>query len=331
MIRLSMTVDIFLQLLRTANFFVAIWGASLYAFDLITNHRTKLYLDFMRWYVQREVRDAVAHYHQNATEIQYALKAERKKNFFPKTPIWVCWLQGEEHMPWIVKKCYENLQCKVDPEDAQVVLVTLDNYADFVEIEDSVCDKLKKGILTYTNFSDYLRVKLLAVYGGLWIDSTVYVTKPIDKQLLSRPFYSQKTNTEFYVRRYVSQSRWASWLMLTDPDRELFSFVASVMRDYYLRCNGLPDYYFIDYIIEIAYEQIDSVRRDMDTLEFNNEYSFRLFNDMFSEEYDAAAFQDVYEKTQFFKFTYKDEHKKVTPTGKETNFGYFCRVYLEDK
>ncbi|MFQ8840775.1 MAG: capsular polysaccharide synthesis protein [Clostridium fessum] len=29
--------------------------------------------------------------------------------------------------------------------------------------------------MLYTNLSDLLRVNLLAIYGGMWIDATVYV------------------------------------------------------------------------------------------------------------------------------------------------------------
>ena len=87
--------------------------------------------------------------------------------------IWVFWWQGMESMPPLIKACINNLKKKSG--NRKVILLTKDNYSNYVNIPVNILNKVKKGQLTYTFFSDILRFNLLSKHGGIWIDATLYI------------------------------------------------------------------------------------------------------------------------------------------------------------
>ena len=106
--------------------------------------------------------------------IQYCVEKYNEKDAktCEKTYIWVMWWQGESAMPPIVKACYSSI--KRAAKDYEVVLITEENWKQYVEIPQYIIDKVDCKKITLTHFSDIVRVALLKRWGGLWIDATVY-------------------------------------------------------------------------------------------------------------------------------------------------------------
>ena len=318
----------FISLKKATDIFHASYGNGLFIFDVLTNHQTRFYIDYIQKCVRKEVDSKVRAYLDEPLKLKQYYEEKKRVKFGSKIPIWVCWFQGFEKMPELVKVCYKNLYKMVDSDIGEIILITENNFSDYVQIEPSIIKKVKDGRLSYTNLSDLLRVNLLAIYGGMWIDATVYVTRPIDSRLLEKTFYSQKSTNDFYVKRYVTKSRWASWMMISSAKEELFKFVAFIMNEYYLKHNSLIDYYLIDYVIEIAYNELKSVQTAIDSVEVNNTRAFEMFNS-FNEVYNSEKFEDIIRTTQFLKFTYKSELVETTESGKMTNYGFFKKKYIE--
>ena len=97
-------------------------------------------------------------------------KKEQKYSNF----IWICWFQGIERAPELVKTCYKSVKRWYPDND--IVLITKENFRDYVDIPEYVISKWKKGKILNAHFSDILRLALLIKYGGLWIDATVFCT-----------------------------------------------------------------------------------------------------------------------------------------------------------
>ena len=95
-----------------------------------------------------------------------------------KSPVWVCWLQGEDNMPELVQACYKQLKKNI-PEYAEIHLITMDNYSKYITLPEFVIEKFNEGKITMIHFTDLLRSSLVYAYGGMWIDSTVWTSKKI--------------------------------------------------------------------------------------------------------------------------------------------------------
>ena len=88
--------------------------------------------------------------------------------------VWVCWFQGLDNAPALVKKCYESL--KQNLTDREIILITSDNMCDYVKFPEFILEKWKAGQITHTHMTDLLRLELLIQYGGMWVDATVLCT-----------------------------------------------------------------------------------------------------------------------------------------------------------
>jgi hypothetical protein len=109
---------------------------------------------------------------------------------------WVCWLQGTDSAPALVQNCIKSIEthCR---QGWQVIVLTADNYADYVNMPSVMTDKWKRGIITNTHFSDLLRIYVLARHGGCWIDGTCLLTATVPADIVAQPFFLFHTHGEF--------------------------------------------------------------------------------------------------------------------------------------
>lgn len=63
------------------------------------------------------------------------------------------------------------------------------NLFEYVKLPNQIINMWKQKRITNANFSDLCRIALLADYGGLWIDSTVFLTGKINKEILQSDIF----------------------------------------------------------------------------------------------------------------------------------------------
>lgn len=240
---------------------------------------------------------------------------------FEKLPIWVCWLQGEENAPIIVKKCIAST--KKNAGTHPVVIVTEKNISDFVDIPKSIIEKVEIGVLSRTSFSDIVRVMLLSVYGGIWIDATFFIAKKIPESYFEYPLFSAAKQPEPRNRKNVciSRYRWTgSFIGVNKPNHILFSFLRDILLEYEKNNSVFVDYLLIDYFIFVAYCQFLEVKKEIDDIPDNNLNFGWLFHVM-NKKFDKDKLEKILKSdTLAFKLTYKIKWKKQT-RGKITYFG----------
>ena len=88
--------------------------------------------------------------------------------------IWVCWMQGMEAAPELVKVCYASLHRYL--KDRENILLTNENVHKYVTLPEDIERKRRDGKIPMAHYTDMLRLELLIKYGGTWIDATVLCT-----------------------------------------------------------------------------------------------------------------------------------------------------------
>ena len=246
-----------------------------------------------------------------------------KKISFEKSPIWVCWLQGEENAPILVKKCIESI--KKNAGNHPVVVVAEENISKYIDIPQKIIEKVNTGTLSRTSFSDIVRVILLSAYGGMWIDSTFFLTQTLPEQYFEYSLFSAAKQPEPKDRRNVciSHYRWTgSFIGANKPNHILFTFLRDILLEYEKNNSVFADYLLIDYFIYVAYCQFPEVKKDIDNIFDNNidfGWLFHVMNKKFNPE---EAKKMLIGDTIAFKLSYKINWKKQTK-GKTTYFGKF--------
>lgn len=138
-------------------------------------------------------------------------KVKNNKEIFSDSnngPIWIFWWQGERKMPRIVYQCYKSLL--KNKGNRQVILITQKNYYKYTDISSNIIDLVNQGNITLTHFSDILRFNLLKNNGGLWLDSTIFVNKPISDKYFQSIFTCSGYPDKDYF--FVTKGKWCGFL-----------------------------------------------------------------------------------------------------------------------
>jgi len=264
---------------------------------------------------------------------------KNKKNevipFTEKYPIWVFWWQGEDTMPAICKTCYENI--KYYSNGHPVYLLTKDNFKEFINIPDYIIKKVNKKKYSLAFFSDILRMCLLYEHGGLWLDLTVLLTKPIQPfpEICNHlGFWVPKDNGEIIASCFgaknwiVRENRWVSFCIFSTKNNILPEYVRALFFAWVKKYNILIDYFTVDYMTSIAYDTNSDVRVMIDSVPKNNEKLHDILHRLnLDYEYNETLFNEICEVNDFHKLNWKDEIPEYTKDNKLTNYGYILNNF----
>lgn len=142
----------------------------------------------------------------------------------PPNPIWIYWNAGRDAAPDVVKLCIDSWIAH-NPTRNVIVLDdrTVTRYAD---IAREVAPHVTR--LAVQNTSVMLRLLLLARYGGVWADATLFCTRPLDTWL------PQAVSSGFFAFRDPGPDRaLANWFLAAHPENRLAREFARVTNDYF--------------------------------------------------------------------------------------------------
>lgn len=251
---------------------------------------------------------------------KYKNLKEKKLDEVCERYIWTLWWQGEDLAPEVVKLCLNQL--KKNSNGAKVVLITKDNYKDYIELPPYILEKRDKGYITFQQLSDIIRFTLLEKYGGLWLDSTIYTSKPIPKEYFDYPFFSQ--HTKWADTCFVQHNLWHGFCIGSKKGGKLVSFAKEMFFDYWENHDVIVDYLMIDYILMIAYNHFNDIKEEIDSLPYSSERLYELVT-ILNNEYDEKYFNSLMEECIFSKLDWHKEYK-LSIKGKETYYSHIVNL-----
>lgn len=212
--------------------------------------------------------------------------------------IWFCWLQGMEEAPLLVKKCYQSLHQFL--KNREIILLTSENFKDYVEFPGFILKKWESGIISNTHFSDLLRIEVLIKNGGTWIDSTVLCTGN------DIPDYIFDSDLFFYQilkpGRDGHSINLSSWLMTSCTNNKVLILTKEILYEYWNNNNYLIDYFLLHMCLEIALENF--LESSNKVFKFSNSIPHILLLDFF-EDYDEMKFGAIKQMSAFHKLSNK--------------------------
>lgn len=246
----------------------------------------------MNW--QLKVKKRIANY------IAYPEYKELKDNDTIKK-IWWLWFQGSENAPLIVQRCLSTVKCYSAKMNFEVIELNENNLFEYVKLPDKIVNMWKQKKITNANFSDLCRIALLADYGGLWIDATVFLTGKIDEKILQSDIF-------FYQASFLDMTvtKVSNWFMYAkNPDNYFMCSLKESMINYWLNNKHMDDY-FIFHIMIAAMCEKDCFRENFENmLYFSNTYphllSFELNNKVNKEK-----LRHILQMSNVHKLTYKN-------------------------
>lgn len=223
-----------------------------------------------------------------------AQSLERKRS----NKVWVCWFQGLENAPPVIQRCFQSLQENL--KDREIILLTEENYTQYVTLPDFIREKAAAGIIPKAQFSDLLRLELLIRHGGTWIDSTVLCSgENIPSYMLDSDLFMFQNLKPGLDGQCTCIS---NWFITACTNHPLLLLTQALLYNYWKTHTYLVDYFIFHDFFQLAIEAYPEEWEKV--IPFSNSTPHILLLRLF-EPYDHETWTAVQNMTPFHKLSYK--------------------------
>lgn len=237
----------------------------------------------------------------------------------PERKVWSMWWQGEENADKLFRMCIDSARRHTHEP---VITLDKDNYTKYFTIPEHILQKHAAGKIALQHICDLMVVSILAAEGGFFTGATVWWAQDATDELLRAPFWTCRAVSDSHYN--MSRSRWVGYVMAGRKDFPLFSFARDCLHEYWQNCDKAVDYLLLDYVFELAYQNIPCVRAGIDALpEQNNMLRNELISHL-SDPYDPEQFKRYTQGDTFlYKLSWKFGSKALElKGGVPTNYAY---------
>lgn len=206
---------------------------------------------------------------------------------------WCCWWQGADQAPDLIKACI-NSQKRYLPDEVEFVVITQDNYRDYLDFPQWLLDKVDDGRVTLTTFSDVIRASILYKYGGIWMDSTILLTEQAPTECWDYDIFT------------LRELRYCLPFIGGKPGQTFYRFLMEGFFYYYHKYESTKYYLLVTYLLDIAMNTYPEIREKYNRLPeksagINNIHNFESLSYHMNETYTPEAYQKYMEGTYIHK------------------------------
>ena len=169
--------------------------------------------------------------------------------------IWIYWDQGWEDAPLICKACLQSWKV-YNRNEWNVIQLDRNNIKKYIDME--------KLVPTFNDLplqfkSDVLRINLLQKFNGLWVDATLFCTKPLNTWI--------GQYDTFFAFSYPSHDRLiSSWFLYSKTNNYIVDMICKEIN-LYCRNKLKPENYFqFHFIITELYRTDKTFRTSWDNV-----------------------------------------------------------------
>lgn len=212
--------------------------------------------------------------------------------------VWICWWQGIENAPDIVKQCYRSVIEHLS--DWKVNVITKDNFNNYITFPDYIINKWNNGVISNTHVSDLLRLELLTKHGGLWLDATILVTSgSIPSSIINSDLFFYQTLKPGADGHAIPFS---NWLIYSKPSQPILIMTLRMLYRFWKTNDKIIDYYLFHYYLTIACREFPDMYDRIP--KYSNEPPHILLLSLFNT-FDRSYWNDLKTMTCFHKLSYK--------------------------
>lgn len=222
--------------------------------------------------------------------------------------IWICWLQGFDNAPLLVKRCYESI--KKNAPDKKIIFLDETTIFDYIEMPDYIIDKWKKGIIGPAHFSDLVRLELLIKYGGYWIDSTVLCTDGTifnyldDEPLFMYSYYYFGFNPEIMELN--------NWFIHSFTNNNILWLTKEFLYEYWKHYNRAVHYFVFHIIMAIVLEYYEDEYKRMPIV---SQVDSHILSTYIGNEFDCKKYDLLKDSTGIHKLSTRFDKTLIEKSG----------------
>lgn len=258
--------------------------------------------------LEKKYRDKLEQFHKEYIDAEHKISNK----------VWMCWFQGMDNAPELVKRCYKSLQDNL--MNREIVLITEENMMKYVQFPDHILKLWHCGVITHTHMTDLLRLELLITHGGMWVDATVFCSRKEE----DIPKYYFDSDLFFYQTLKPGRdghcSYISSWLMSSKSNNKILSATRYLLYEYWKENNDMADYFLLHDFMAIVLDRYEDEWKRI--IPVDNAMPHVLLLRLF-DKYDEMLWYAVKEQTPFHKLTYKfkEDQTEISGTYYKALFG----------
>lgn len=222
-------------------------------------------------------------------------------NLKENTPVWVCWLQGIENAPEIVKCCVNSIISNVE---GKIHIITYNNYAKYVTISEHIIKKHRCGIISKTHFSDILRLALLCKYGGIWMDSTIFMMdKGLPDYIYKLPIFMYKFRCNMNMG-YLEPKIFTNWFIKSEKENPVLNVLYKTLIEYWKEEKEYA-YNLFHYVLRLIWDNYEIEEKYKNRLNIYDDRC-RTLRSLLNKRYDEMLWNIMREEEPLQKLSYKN-------------------------
>lgn len=256
-------------------------------FVLDKRKRARLKVDFARKYLDKYVKKALSEY--------------KKEDSIEESPkiIWQYWHQGVENAPDLIKASFRSVK-KYVPDYEQRIL-SYDTIKDYVDIPQKYYDLLEKKKIPIAIFSDILRLYLLEKYGGIWMDSTIYLTDKLPEEVQQAEFFCFKIDET----KSFTQTALKCYFIKTPSNNVFIKLLKSTIENYWQKNDYLINYFMFEHIMTMLRDKSSDVNNIVENIPELKNIDRNILCTKLYDIFNIEEFEKAINNNSIHKISYK--------------------------
>lgn len=235
--------------------------------------------------------------------------------------IWFCWLQGFDNAPEIVQACYNSIKRNIP--DREIKLIDAQNWKEYVEMPDYIISKWEKGRIPAALFSDLLRLELLIMYGGTWIDSTVLCTGFKGSNVQE---FKECLDANLFLFQYSKQGcipvSISNWFITACKNNEVLMVLREMLYAYWKDFDCTLDYYIFHLFFSMLSKEYP---KEIQAMPYGQSMNSLVLLHHLGEIFDRKKWDKLTSKVCFHKLAFRIP--KEIEDNKYNYYNYILNTY----
>lgn len=219
----------------------------------------------------------------------------------PNQTVWAYWDTGIETAPAIVKKCLASTKKMAARMGYDFVLLDKNNLHDYILLPDHIEQKHGKELIGEAHYSDILRISLLAEYGGIWADATLYASDVIPDYILHQPYFMFRAP----LFGNASLGVCSSWFIIAQKGNVIARTVRDSLYRYWEKNNYIVDYFLFHLMLTWIVQNIKECKECWEAMPYISNQPPHLFMYSLHKPYSPEAYTHIVNTCFVHKLTYK--------------------------
>jgi len=165
--------------------------------------------------------------------------------------IFILWLQGWEHAPWLCKEVAESW--RFNNPGWNIHLISQSNLIDYVPVSYTPYLYDKNKTITSQARSDIIRLSVLARWGGVWADATMLCMQPLDHWIQDAVAPGGLWMYHGHGAQMAKEEGPASWFILSIKGGDMITKWKAACDHYWTLYDSTNHYFFMDGLFRELY------------------------------------------------------------------------------